>query len=88
MTKLIIPKFDINNKFIGYKIIEVSEKMNHEDEMKVIHELPGIPQGYCPALGKILQTKEPIEITRLYDGRQNTRKIKGFYISILIEDDK
>jgi len=57
--------------------------MDHSNEMKVINELPGVPCGYCPALSKITETKEPIEIMRFYDARQNTKKLKGFYITVI-----
>jgi hypothetical protein len=84
MKKIIVPKFNIDNNFIGYKIVMVSNKMTDEDQEKVRSELPGIPQGFCPALGRILITKKPIEITRFYDSRQRTKKLKNLYISLVI----
>jgi len=83
MKTITVPKFDMNNNFTGYKTMKVKNVIDHEEEMRIIAELPGIPQGYCPALGQILITKEPIEIRRFYDSRQNTRKLKGFYISVV-----
>jgi len=82
MKTLQIPKFDEKLNFVGYKNITVKNKLDYETQMKVIHELPGIPQGYCPELENIIK---PIEITRFYDSRQNTRKLKHFFISVLVK---
>jgi len=83
MKTIQVPKFDIYLKFVGYTTVEVKDIMDYDDEQKVIHELPGIPQGYCPALGKILETKQSIEITRFYDSRQRTKLLKGHYITVI-----
>jgi len=83
MKTLLIPKFDINNNFTEYKRMKVKDVIDHSEQMRIIAELPGIPQGFCPALGKILTTKEPIEIRRFYDSRQNTRKLKGYFIPVV-----
>jgi hypothetical protein len=79
---LIIPKFE-NSKFISYQEIEIPDNPKHEDEMKVINELPGTPCGYCPALQTIAINKKPIEITRFYDSRQKgLNKLRNFYIAL------
>jgi len=82
MKKLVIPKFDENLKFTGYKIVEVKEKIDYSE---IAQELPGIPQGYCEEIHTIFETKKPIEITNFYDPRQGKglRKIKGFYIAVM-----
>ena len=84
MITILVPTFDeFNNyKFKEYKEVKVKNKLDYKDERKVISHLPGIPQGYCPALGKIGQTKEPIEVIRFYDARQNTKKLKGYFVSV------
>jgi hypothetical protein len=84
MKTLLVPAFDYENKFTGYKKVKVKNKLDHKDENKVLGFLPGIPQGYCPALSKITETKEPIEITRFYDIRQRgVKKLKNYFITVL-----
>ena len=74
MKTLSVPTFDHENKFTGYKKVKVKNKIDRADE---------IPQGYCPALSKITETKEPIEITRFYDVRQiGIKKLKNLFITI------
>ncbi len=81
--KIIIPKFDEKIKFAGYKTVSVKKHMDFEDEQKILQELPGFPQGYCSSLGKITQTKTPIELTRFYDIRQRgSTKLRGYYIAV------
>ncbi|HEY9341914.1 MAG TPA: hypothetical protein VIQ23_10050 [Hanamia sp.] len=83
MKTLSVPTFDHENKFTGYKKVKVKNKIDHADEMKVLNLLPGFPQGYCPALSKITETKEPIEITRFYDVRQRgIKNLKNLFITI------
>lgn len=83
MKTLLVPSFDYDTKFIGYKEVKVKNKMDHADEMKVLEILPGFKCGYCPALSKITETKEPIEITRFYDIRQRgAKKLKNFFITL------
>jgi hypothetical protein len=84
MKTLLVPSFDYENNFIGYKEVKVKNKMDHKDENKVLNILPGFKQGYCPALSKITETREPIEITRFYDVRQRgVKKLKNLFITIL-----
>lgn len=84
MKTLLIPKFDLNSlKFLKYKEVKIKNKPNTKDYNKVAQELPGFPQGYCPAIYNILETKKPIEITRFYDKRQRgSRKLKGHFITL------
>jgi len=82
MKTILVPKFDEKTNFIGYKKVTVKNKIDQTEAMKVISELPGVPCGYCPAIYKITETKEPIEIRRFYDSRQNTKKLKGFFITV------
>lgn len=83
MKTLSVPTFDYNLKFSGFKKVKVKNKMDHSDETKVLNLLPGFKQGYCPALLKITELKEPVPITQFYDIRQKAVKnLKNYYITI------
>lgn len=87
MIHLQVPTFDEFNhlKFNGYKIVKIKNKPNTDDYNKITTVLPGLPQGYCSAIYEIGKTKEPIEVTRFYDGRQGkgVNKLKGYFITVL-----
>jgi hypothetical protein len=84
MKTLLIPKFDINSlKFLGHKEVKIKNNPNTKDYNKVVEQLPGFPQGYCPSIYNILISKKPLEITSFYDKRQRgSRKLKGYFITV------
>ena len=83
MKTLLVPTFDYENTFTGYKEVKVKNKMDREDERKVMTLLPGFPQGYCPALSTITETKEPLSISNFYDIRQKgAKKLKNYFITV------
>jgi hypothetical protein len=69
---------------MGYRKIKIKNKPDWKDVNKITKWLPGIPQG---GIGK-----EPLadllkngtkDIRDFYDARQNTRKIKGYHVTLL-----
>lgn len=85
MKAVLVPTFDSFNNYRFIKMVEVKikNKPTYEDVNKITQHLPGIPQG---GIGK-----EPLkdllkdgikDVRSFYDARQNTRKLKGFYVII------
>lgn len=86
MLTVQVPTFDEFNKyaFTGYVQVQIKDVPNWEDINTITRHLPGIPQGGCP--------KEPLkdlikngkkEVRSFYDMRQNTRKLKGHFVTIV-----
>lgn len=83
MRTVSVPTFDEFKKyaFVGYKKVKIKNKPTHADAMKIIKLLPGTPCGYVPIERLIIEGK--IEVRRFYDARQNTRKLKNFYVTLI-----
>ena len=83
MKTLIVPILDeFTMKFKNYEFVNVNDDPTHEDYSRVMRLLPGLPCGYASAFFSITKTGEPIELTRFYDGRQNARKLKNYFIAL------
>lgn len=86
MKTLSVPTFDEWNKYAFVKNVEVKIKNQPtcKDVNKITRLLPGIP---CGAVGreplKDLLTTGKIEVRGFYDARQNTRKLKGYYVTVI-----
>lgn len=89
MITAIVPTFDeFNNySFSGYKEVKIKNTPDWKDVNKIAKYLPGIPQGGIGRhpLRDLLQNKQKA-VRDFYDSRQNTKKLKGFYITLKIEN--
>ena len=87
MIHLQVPTFDEFNhlQFKGYKVVKIKNNPDSKDYNKITALLPGLPQGYCSAIYKISETKNPIEAVEFYDIRQGKglKKLKGYFITVL-----
>jgi len=86
MIKVLVPTFDEFNKysFIEHKTVEIKDKPDSEDQDKISKLLPGIPQGYISeGLWKELIEKKQLSIMHFYDERQNRKRFKNYYLTIL-----
>lgn len=85
MKTVIVPTFDEFEKYSFVKNVEVKikNKPDFKDVNKITHFLPGIPQG---GIGREplqdLLTDGKKEVRSFYDLRQNTKKFKGYYVTI------
>lgn len=81
MKTILLPIFDEfeNYKLTHYKEVKIKNKPDHKDYIKVCRMLPGIPQGGSGALNR---NEFPIEIQSFYDMRQNSKRFKGYYITL------
>lgn len=85
MQTVLVPTFDEFNKysFIGYVEIKIKNNPDWKDLNKVTKPLPGIPMGACGRKPlNTLITKGRQQVTDFYDLRQNTKKLKGYYITL------
>lgn len=92
MTTLSVPTFKVvwpvgkkhhTYEFVKYVNIKIKDEPDSEDYWKVVSHLPGIPQGYVEDIYTIGKTRRKIDIIRFYDTRQNSKLLKGFFISVV-----
>lgn len=86
MLTVQIPTFDEFNNytFTGFVTAEIKEVPNFEDINTITRHLPGIPQGGCGREPlKDLLTDKKKDVRSFYDTRQNTKKLKGYYVTLL-----
>jgi hypothetical protein len=85
MITITVPTFDEFNKyqFIGNVEIKIKNKPDFRDVNKIWRILCGIPQG---GVGreplKDLLTDGKKEVTTFYDARQNSKKFKGYFVTV------
>lgn len=86
MINVQIPQFDEfdNYKFTGYKKVKIKNIPDWKDVNRITAHLPGIPQGGIGRnpLQDLIKNKSK-EVKSFYDSRQNTRKLKGYHVTIV-----
>ena len=85
MITAIVPTFDEFKRYSFVKNVEVKikNKPDYKDVNKIGHHLPGIPQGGVGGEPlKDLLTTGRKEVRSFYDARQNTRMLKGYFVTI------
>lgn len=86
MITVQVPTFDeFNNySFTEYVKVKIKNKPDFRDVNKITRPLPGIPMG---GVGreplKDLLTNGAKPVREFYDTRQNTRMLKGYYVTII-----
>lgn len=86
MKTVLVPTFDEWNKYAFVKNVQVKikNKPDSKDVNKITRHLPGIPQG---GVGreplKDLLTTGSRDVSHFYDARQNTRKLKGYHVTLI-----
>lgn len=86
MRTIQIPTFDEFNRyqFVKYVQVKIKNKPDYRDVNKITHHLPGIPQGGCGREPlKDLLSNGWKEVRSFYDARQNTRRFKGFLVTVI-----
>lgn len=86
MQTVLVPTFDeFNNyRFAKTVAVKIKNKPDFQDRKSITKLLPGL---CCGAVGleplKELMHTGKMDVRSFYDTRQNTRKLKGYYISFL-----
>lgn len=86
MITVQIPTFDEfdNYKFAGYKKVKIKNTPDWKDVNKICSCLPGIPMGGIgrKPLHDLIENKAK-EVRSFYDLRQNTKRLKGYYVTLI-----
>lgn len=86
MKVVSVPTFDEfdNYKFVKNVAVRIKNKPDSKDVNKITRLLPGIPQG---GVGRTplqdLITTGHKHVREFYDARQNTRKLHGYFVTLL-----
>jgi hypothetical protein len=85
MKTVSVPTFDeFNNyQFMGYVDVKINDVPDFTDINAICEHLPGIPQGGCgrQPLNDLI-TNGWKDVRSFYDLRQNTKKLKGYYVTL------
>lgn len=86
MKTIQVPTFDEFNNyaFIGYVTVKIKNTPDFHDVNTITKHLPGIPQG-CIGRAPLsdLITTGSKDIRSFYDIRQNTKKLKGYQVTLI-----
>ena len=85
MKTVLVPTFDEFNNYAFVKDVpvKIKNKPTWMDLIKITRLLPGIPQGGCgryPLKDLLENGNKPVK--EFYDLRQNTKKLKGYYVRL------
>ncbi len=86
MITVQVPTFDEFNKyeFVEFKTIKIKNKPDNRDWNKITRLLPGFCQGsFGPKTVEHFLKEGKREVRSFYDSRQNSRRFKGWYITIV-----
>jgi len=91
MRTVLVPTFDEFNhyKFKKYVRVRIKNKPDLDDVHAITRYLPGICQGAVgPSPLKELLAGGKKDVRSFYDGRQNTKMLRGFFVILIPQRSK